>query len=77
MQTKDLTVQDLTIDQFSQLVKALVRETVEDVLHEMFDDDEASLELRPEFMQEILERQRLRREGKTTPVGSEDAMIML
>ena len=77
MQTQDLTLQDLTIAQFRELIKTTVREVLEETLAEMCADDESQLELNPEFVQEILERQRLRREGKTSPLSSEEAMKVL
>lgn len=55
MQVKDLTTEEL---------KALIRETVAEILEEFLDDPDDGKEIRPEIKQQLLESRQRRSSGK-------------
>ncbi|MEM6503450.1 MAG: hypothetical protein AAF685_16645 [Cyanobacteria bacterium P01_C01_bin.89] len=72
-----MQLKDLTVEEFRQLLKVWMRETVEEVLQEISMDEESHLPLKSEFRQSLLERREERLQGKSKTYSTEEVMERL
>jgi len=72
-----MQIKDLTIEEFTNLFKSLLRETIQEVLAEMLTDSEADLPLKPGLAEALLQQRDQRQTGQTTPLSAEQVMARL
>jgi hypothetical protein len=71
-----MQIKDLTIEEFTDLFKSLLRETIQEVLAEMLTDSEADLPLKPGLAEALLQQRDRRQAGQTTPLSAEQVMAL-
>ncbi|MBD2551790.1 hypothetical protein H6G51_00720 [Limnothrix sp. FACHB-708] len=72
-----MQIKDLTIEEFTDLFKSLLRETIQEVLAEMLTDSEANLPLKSGLAEALLQQRDRRQSGQTTPLSTEQVMARL
>lgn len=72
-----MQIKDLTIEEFTDLFKSLLRETIQDVLAEMLTDADAGLSLKPGLAESLLQQRDQRRSGQVNPLSTEQVMARL
>jgi flagellar biosynthesis/type III secretory pathway protein FliH len=70
-----MQIKDLTIDEFRQLIKTCIRETVEEIIDDRLDDDPDTI--LPELRQTLLQQRDRRQTGQTKTLSAAEALQAL
>jgi hypothetical protein len=73
--TNAMQIKDLTIDEFRQLIKTCIRETVEEIIDDRLDDDPDTI--LPELRQTLLQQRDRRQTGQTKTLSAAEALQAL
>ena len=72
-----MQLKDLTVEEFQQILKSWIRETIEEVLQEILIDEESYLSLKPEFHESLLRQREQRIQKKAKTLSTEQVMERL
>lgn len=71
-----MQIKDLTIEQFRQLVKTCIRETVEEIINETLDTTDPDT-IKPDLRDRLLQQRDRRQRGKTQTLSAAQALQAL
>ncbi|OAB60979.1 hypothetical protein AY599_17745 [Leptolyngbya valderiana BDU 20041] len=70
-----MQIKDLTIEEFRQLIKTCIRETVEEIIDDRLDDDPDAI--LPQLRQSLLQQRERRQTGQTKIFNAAEALQAL